>query len=476
MVHRILGGVLLLTLWVSAAGAGGLPDKAVGSFIEVGPNMSCVFTARKPITRAAVADPKIADVQILTANQVLVVGQKKPGVTTLIVWYGDQETDVRRIRVRLPDFVWEEIRTTIDRIVPDAHVKVERLGEDGVALDGTVESQADFERVVAVTKGFVTEFTNMVTVRGLQQVQLEVKVAEVSRTGLKQMGLGFLLSGDNSNIAVTSSGAVEATQAALGSSSSGIINEKAVTSTATLTPPFGSAFKVLVHQLGSNQLLLLNLLKSQGLSRLLASPTLVAMNGQKAEFLVGGEFPYPYTTEEKSTSIQFKEFGISLSFTPYIVDKETITLIVAPEVSALDYSVQTVTAGTSVPGITTRRAQSTVQLKDGQVFAIAGLLRQETNASVNKVPFLGDIPFLGSLFTNKSFENRETELVIVVCPRIVTALNKADTPLLPGALMEREMGDFDFFLRNRVLPKEGPANAGTSGSAPRFRGEIGYSW
>jgi pilus assembly protein CpaC len=443
-----------------------------GCVIEIEPRTSLVVRTEKPITRVAVAEPKLADVELLTATQVLVVAQDKTGATSLILWHGEMETEFYRIKVRISDLFLKEIQDAIDRLAPGTGVRVERLGDDGVALDGIVESQRDLDRVVEVTKKFVRTFSNMITLKGSQQVQLEVKVAEVSRSGIKQMGLGFLL--DRNYIAgISPTGTFSGSAAGL--NATGEKNSSSLLSSAELSSPYGSAFQVLLHSLGDNYLLLLNLLKNQGLSRLLASPTLVTMNGQQAEFVVGGEYPYPIAQAYGTTSIQYKQFGIVLRFTPYIVDRETITLVVEPEVSALDYSSGVVSGGTSVPGISTRRAQSTIQLKDGQVFAMAGLLREEVTSSVSKIPFLGDIPVLGTLFTSKSYEERETELVVIVRPRIVTALAADRAPSLPGSSIRKGFGDLDFFLLNRGGLSENASSGNASTRAPKFKGEIGFA-
>jgi pilus assembly protein CpaC len=172
-----------------------------------------------------------------------------------------------------------------------------------------------------------------------------------------------------------------------------------------------------------------------------------------------------------------------LRFTPYVLGDETITIKVEPEVSALDYSILTVTGGITVPGLTTRKGHSTLQLKDGQVFAMAGLLRDESRSAINKIPLLGDLPLLGSLFTSKEFQNSETELVIIVKPKIVRALNPQEAAPLPGSNLERDVSDLDFFILNRGWPKtvssapiptEAPPPV-QNGQAPVFEGDIGFS-
>jgi pilus assembly protein CpaC len=453
----------------------------------------------RPVTKVSIADAEVADAEVVSPTQVLLVAKKKPGMTSLTLWYGDEHAEVYEIAVRLPDGVWNSIQNALDRLAPDARVKVVRLG-DGVALDGFVESQEDMERVLEIVRSYVPNFTNMVNVLGSQQVQLEVKVAEVSRSGLKQLGLGFLLDKDW-KIGVFPSGSIAGTLTSSRQSSNTIASptvdittfrdgstfteitdnsgssstiQSELLSSAMLSSPFGSAFQVLAHGMGDDVLALLSLLKSQGVSRLLASPTLVAMNGQEAKFLVGGEFPYPTTDENGSTNIEFKEFGVLLQFVPFLVGKDAITLKVSTEVSSLDYSNAVVSGGAAVPGLSSRRGETTLKLRDGQTFAMAGLIREETSSSVNKIPFLGDIPVLGTFFTSKEFQSNESELMIIVTPRTVRPLNPGEVPPLPGSQLGGDVSDFDFFIRNQTLPEGGSSSSYPTGRFPKFVGEIGY--
>jgi pilus assembly protein CpaC len=302
--------------------------------------------------------------------------------------------------------------------------------------------------VLTAVKSFDVNVINMITVSGSQQVQLEVNIAEVSKSGSKQMGLGFINNSDW-NIGLFPSGSFSGASAAVGDSSGG------VTSGLDLASPFASAFQLAVHSLSGDTVGILSILKGQGLARILATPTLVTMSGQEADFLVGGEFPVPVPGDNGSTNVTFKEFGILLRFTPMVVDKETITIRVEPEVSSVDYSLGVISGGVSVPGISTRRGATTLQLKDGQSFVMAGLLKEESATTISKFPFLGDIPIIGSLFTSKSFQKSESELMIMVTPRLVRALNADELPPLPGAAERSNVSDVDFFLRN--LPPERPA-------------------
>jgi pilus assembly protein CpaC len=480
-LNRWLGIVLLFVLLIPGRAVLGqtCPDFACkAGRIVIALHMSFVKSTSRPITRIAVADPSLADVELLTPTQVLIIAHKL-GVTSLVIWHGDNYADTYEIEVKLHDKVWNDIQEAIRRLVPKARVRVERLGSK-VVLDGSVENQKELDRVVEIAKTFTPDFTNMISVLGSQQVQLEVKIAEVSRSGVKRLGLGFLLDQDF-KVAVFPAGTATGEMAADRTKTSGLNGGRTdatvstLLSTATITTPFSSAFNVLAHGLKSDALAILSLLKGQGLSRLLASPTLVTMSGQEANFLVGGEFPYQTTSTLGATNVQFKEFGIMLKFTPYVLGEETINITVAPEVSALDYSTLTSIGGDAVPGLLTRKGHSTLQLKDGQVFAMAGLLRDEFRSVVNKIPFLGDIPILGTLFTSKEFQKNETELVIIVKPKIVRALNPQEVASLPGSDLRRKVSDLDFFILNRGWPKTGAPGVGLPAQAPRFEGEIGFS-
>ncbi|AEB08667.1 type II and III secretion system protein [Desulfobacca acetoxidans DSM 11109] len=448
--------------------------------IVIAPHMSFVKRTQRPITRVVLANPSLADAELLTPTQLFIVGKVKQGVTSLTLWHGDNYAETYEIVVSFDDKVWNDVQAAIRRLVPRARVKVERLPE-GVMLDGAVESQGDLDKVDKIAKFFFGECTNMITVMGSQQVQLEVKVAEVSRSGIKQLGLGFLLDKDY-KVAVfpsgTAAGAMAGDRTTVSQWPTGSSDTKtsSLASVAALASPYSSAFQALVHGLNDDILGIVSLLQGQGLTRLLASPTLVTMSGQEAHFLVGGEIPYQTVGSTGTPGTDFKKFGVMLKFTPYVLGDETITISVDPEVSAPDYTLGTTTSsGTTVPGLITRTGHSTLQLKDGQVFAMAGLLRDDFRSTVKKIPFLGNLPILGTLFTSKEFQRSETELMIIVKPKIVRALNPQEVPALPGSNMERDVSDLDFFILNRGWPKTGASSAPPPAKAPSFVGEIGFS-
>lgn len=460
---------------------------------------------KKRIKKIHISNPKIANIDAITESQVLIQGIEV-GRTNLIIWYEKEEVaDVFEVEVFFDGSFVAVIERALNKIVPTA--KVEFYQEEngaGLTLYGSVESQTELDTVLKVVSNYAESYTNLINIQGSQQVQLEVKIAEVSRSGAKQMGLGFLVnqnwtigllpsgSGASGTIANTTGSVLRRTpteistyygedstgytfsetQITQGSESltSGIT--KSLNSQVDLTSPFASAFQLVVESMDDDFMGILSILKNQSLARVMASPTLVTMNGQEASFLAGGEYPIPVSTGDGAVSIDYKKYGIMLNFTPYVIGKETITLKVDPEISSLDYSNAVASGGAVVPGLTTRRGSTTLQLKDGQTFVMAGLLREELSTITDKVPLLGDIPYIGTLFTSKELQKSESELMIIVTPRLVRALNPEEVPTLPG---EGEMGmvsDWDFFVQNRVDPslernqlEEEPELIGGSGFA-----------
>jgi pilus assembly protein CpaC len=307
---------------------------------------------------------------------------------------------------------------------------------------------------------------NLMVIKGPQQVQLEAKIAEVSRSGIKKMGLSFVNNKDWT-IGVFPTGDV---------SGKALTSQSAATleSTVGVASTFGAAFQVLLHSTHDDMLSILSLLKGQGLSRILATPTLVAMSGQEASFTVGGEFPVPTAGDNGGTNIEYKEYGTLLRFRPVVIGKETISLKLKAEVSSPDYSLGTASGGVAVPGLKTRIASSTLELKDGQSFVMAGLLKENSYSVVSKIPLLGDLPLVGALFTSKEWEKDETELVIIVTPRLVQPFNPGDVRALPGDTVRDSISDLDFFIRNQVEGPAGPRKAPLTQEVPQIIGEMGF--
>jgi pilus assembly protein CpaC len=511
--------LLLITIWALfqlptagwSANCPGFGNDRCTIGVEI--HKSIIQETEDPITRASIADPAIADIQVITPRQILVIAKNQPGTTNLIVWHGDNEADVYEVRVVIPDDLINAIRQRIAQLVPNALVTAIPGGK-GVLLNGEVSSSQMLDRVLMVVGSFDVKIVNLITVTGSQQVQLEVKIAEVSRSGAKKMGLGFLFKNDwniglfpsggvsgalstsNSTLPETVVTEVNAIEQTVSQYTTGGGLSQSLSSEIDLQAPFGSAFQLALHGVSDDFMAVLSLLKSQGLAQMLATPTLVTMSGQEAEFLVGGEFPIPVAGGFNETAIEFKQYGIILRFTPFVNGNETITIKVAPEVSNPDYSLAVFSGGVSVPGLKSRRGATTLQLKDGQTFIMAGLLMEELYSTVNKFPFLGDLPILGTLFTSKQFQKNETELMVMVTPRLVRALNADEVPALPGHGAWGDVNDVDFFLLNREpamarealpvqddsaapLPSRGvdspSATGAPDGTVPGFQGKTGFT-
>ncbi len=465
--------------------------------VNVPVNNATVFTSKDVITRIVLGEPRIADIEHITEKEIIIFG-RNPGTTNLIIWHGENESDVSpemyELRVIVPGDMLKQIKDRIVKIVPGTENIIVESAKDGVLLYGDVRDQVTMESIITVVKSFGVSPMNMMSLRGSQQVQLEVKIAEITRSGAKQMGLsfmdnkdwviGFFSAGQSSGVLESSMSdippTIEESIDAFGNYTRTTITggySTTMSSDMSISSPFSSAFQLAAHSLDDNLMGILSLLKQQGLSRVLASPTLVTMSGQEAEFMVGGEYPYPVQGDSGQTNIEFKKFGVMLRFTPVVTGRETITIDVSPEVSSLDFSLTVLSGGVSVPGLRTRSGSTTLQLKDGQTFAMAGLLDEETRTVISKVPLLGDIPILGGLFTNKEFQRSETELVIIVTPRLVRAMNPDEVPLLPGEGKMDNINDVDFFLKNRVTnPEKADRRSGNKKSVkPEFTGETGFS-
>lgn len=484
--------------------------------IVLEPNKGTVITTKRPISALSIANPELADAHLpenQQERQVLLFSKKELGQTNLIVWYkktaGEEVDpyDTYDIIVTVNNTTVEQLTQALHDLNPEAKVSV-RLHGNNVLLSGEVDGQETMHAVLKIVESYGITPTNLITVRGSQQVQLSVRIAEVSRSDLKQMGLGFLANRDwsvgvlppgsgmsgilkserkNSMDPVTNTKTVETWD--LTDPNNLIINSATnlsttykssyttsgtLTSEASLASPFSSAFQLAVYSLNDNFLGILSVLKGQNLAKILASPTLVTMSGQEADFLVGGEFPIPISGDNGDTTIDYKRYGIMLRFTPTVIAPETMTIQVNPEISSIDYSTAVLSGGVSVPGLKTRRASTTLQLKDGQTFVMAGLLNEEIATAVNKVPLLGDIPYLGTLFTSKEFQKRESELMIIVTPHLVRALNPGEVPKLPGEGSMDAVSDGDFFLKNQT--ESTPAGNGlTKEQANQLIGGSGFA-
>ncbi len=389
--------------------------------LEVTIGKSQVLNLQEPFTRVSVTNPAIADVFVVTPNQILING-KAVGTTSLVVFYPSKtiffdvlvQTDLALLRERLK------------QVAPRDDIQV-HAAQDAIILDGNVSSERTTAGAVEVAgvfapKGKVISLLSLTDVKP-QQVLLQVHVAEVARTALKELGIsvralgqtfqGGAFPGNPFFLPIGTLGPVAAKGAA------GLLGQN--------TPDFslgGSAFFLSSGQ--RDYAGVVRALSSRNVLRTLAKPNLVTQSGKEAKFLSGGEFPFPVAQQNNTISIEFKEFGIGLVFLPVVVDGDTINLRVRPEVSSLDFSTGLQSAGFNIPVIRKNEAATTINLKDGESFAIAGLINNEVRQIVGKIPVLGDIPILGALFRSTSFQNNETELLFLVTVKLVA-------PDMPGS-------------------------------------------
>ena len=409
-----------------------------------------------PTIRVAVTDPKIADVKVLTPYQVLLQGTKV-GSTDLIIWSQDEQQVWQwKIRVGLDPANYKD---KLDELFPLSSLDVTQFDEI-LIVQGLLRSTDQAEQLHDYLDKTGVTYVDMTSVAGVQQVLLQVRVAEVSRKALRQLGINATYADNEfygAAMVAPSSGTSLITDLTIGPGAASGTASSAVT---LLTGITRANLDLFFKALAENQYL-----------RILANPTLVALSGEEANFLAGGEFPIPVvqgtgggTGGGTSISIEYKEYGVRLSFRPIVLGDGTIRLYVAPEVSSLSTTVGAVEIeGFSIPAILTRKAETTLELKSGQTFAIAGLIKDDVEAINSRIPGVGDLPVLGPLFRSVRYSREETELIVFVTASLVEPMSLAAEPTMPGFL-HVEPNDWDLYLEGRIEGKEPakihPADAG----------------
>ncbi|HZW35059.1 MAG TPA: pilus assembly protein N-terminal domain-containing protein [Isosphaeraceae bacterium] len=304
------------------------------------------------------------------------------------------------------------------------------------------------------------QIINLMRVMGSQQVMLKVRIAELNRTALRRIGANFLgLDPRTGGIVGSIIGGPANAQGTIGQPGNLLLGNQLYGS-ATLAQSSGNTTVFGIFQ-NANFEFMLNALRQNGMLKILAEPNLVALNGQTASFLAGGEFPVPIPQVSAggispTITVRFREFGVRLGFVPYILDGEIIRLTVAPEVSNIDFTVAVtlVSGGSPVPGLNTRKAQTTVELREGQTLAMAGLLEIQLNANTARIPGLGDLPIIGPFFSNTSSERTEKELVVLVTPYLIEPMSPDQVPPTPGDEV-KEPNDLELFFLNRIESRTG---------------------
>lgn len=379
---------------------------------------SRVINFDRPVGRFSVSNPEIAEAVLVTPDQVLVNG-KGFGQVNFIAWeQSGGEYLVFDVYVRANLSL---IDSQMRALFPKDDIRLSQAN-GSVVMSGSVSDPATATQAQSVVEAAGFKTVNMLTspVKNMMQVQLQVRVAEVSRNKAKDLGSSFTSTG-NSTVGYVSGGG----PASMAPSTLPALN----------TSFIGSAVNLFLFNNAIGMAAYIRALQTQGALRSLAEPNLIAMDGQQASFLAGGEFPIPIVqggASGNSVSIVFKEYGIRLNFKPTIIDEDHIRLELEPEVSTIDFSNGVRFEGFLIPALRTRRAKTSVELRDGQSFALAGLLDNNETRSLSKVPVLGDIPVLGALFKSKSFQKQETELMFIVTAQLVKPVNRDDLPQMRG--------------------------------------------
>ncbi|WP_439099830.1 type II and III secretion system protein family protein [Bradyrhizobium yuanmingense] len=396
-----------------------------------------------------VADPTIADYQAPSNTTIFVFG-KKSGRTSLFA-LNDKGEALAEFRVVVTQPV-EDLRAALKGELGDYPIQVTYTPR-GAILSGTVPSADVVERAKKITEQFLGAgalVVNKVQVAGSLQVNLSVRVAEVSRSAMKEFGINLSASGQNGAIAFGfSSGKPGGSAASRGGG------------TASIGAGVG----------GTNISAVLDALANEHLASVLAEPNLTAMSGESASFLAGGEFPIPVMQDNRQVSVQFRQFGISLEFVPTVLSNNQINIHVKPEVSELSKEGEVNINGMSLPGLSTRRASTVVELASGQSFAIGGLIRRNFNTDISAFPGLGDVPILGALFRSSSFQKQETELVIVVTPYIVRPASYAAKISAPTDRL-RPPSDAGRILTNTLASS--PRSRDAPRTEPQATGGAGF--
>lgn len=398
---------------------------------------SLVITSQSRVIRISVADPAIVDAMAVSPTEILING-KSPGVASIIIWDEKGKTQTLDAYV---DVDATELSAKLHQVMPDEPVHVEARG-GVVTLSGQVSSQAAADRALAIAQAMTPGKNNIVSLLQIPQpvsgeVLLEVKFVDIDRSTLSQLGANLLRTSPAGTVFTTTTGQY---------SPPSIVSGQTITGSSTLTTPgtvsssgipitLGSLANIFIFRSDINLGAVIQALEQKNLAQILAEPNVLAESGKQANFLAGGEFPYPVvqgaTGGVPVVTVQFRQYGVKLNFTPVINTDGLIHLKVNPEVSSLDYTNALVIQGFTIPSLATRSVQSEMVLANGQTFVIANLLNNEVVSQFEKIPGLGDIPLLGKLFKSHSVSKTQDELLVMVTPHILRINSAVKQPALP---------------------------------------------
>ena len=453
--------ILVFALLVSPPGSWAIDSVIIDTqeprTLKLVSGKSIILRSPESIERVSSGQPIIANVKLLSPYEVLVTGNYT-GITNLIIWKNKKVSVFYDVEVV---YDISRLRQKLHEVLPDETDLRVHATQDSITLSGTVSSTANLSRAVALAESYAgyvitlkkrtvvdksssmikeqgessltktgtdwlrdaRKVCNLVQVAGNHQVMLEVRVAEMSKSLINRLGIDFIYSKGSDLGASALSGLFK-------------LDDPKILYSADNVKALFRFSKGSATWTG-----FVDALKEDGLVKILAEPTLIALSGQTAHFLAGGEIPMLVPQDIDRITVEYKPFGVSLSFTPTVLSKNKISIKVEPVVSEIDYSIGAQVLGYSMPGFRARTASTTVELADGQSFAIAGLLDERIRDKVSKFPLLGDIPVLGALFRSREFQKNETELIIIIRPHLVKPLDLAKQTLPTDFYIEPDDGE-----------------------------------
>ena len=446
----------------------GLDEKGNSIHLMVG--QTRLVNIRVPLKAVDVTQPEVVLAKVVTPKDIVLTG-RRAGSSQLVVWDDDGHSQAVDIIVAAD---LGGLQGELRKVLPNVQVDVTNAN-GAIVLRGHVPSAQVAEQVVQVATPYAAKVINLMEISGGQQVTLQVRFAEVSRDATQALGVNFGIAGSNHQFGASVIGQVEPLGVAPGVTP-GTLALGVPTPGQNVTA-FGqfqagaTPFDIFVTAMRENNLL-----------RVLAEPNLTVMSGSQASFLAGGEFPYPVPQSGSATgtggtviTIDFKQFGVNLTFSPVVLGDGRIRLQVQPEVSDLDFTHSLQLNGFIVPAITSRRANTTVELREGETLALAGLLNSRVNATSTVTPLLGDLPIIGALFRSVRYERTETELVVLVTPRLASGMGPAQVPPMPGEHW-RYPTEFElFWSRDLGGPMADTGHAPDGRRPPRFHGTYGFA-
>ena len=426
--------------------------------LNVPMNRAVVVESDVPFAELSIANPGIADISTLSDKTIYVLG-KTPGRTTMTLLSAEGK-QISNVDVHVtPDIA--EFKERLQQILPGETIEV-RTANDGIVMSGTISSTAKLDRALDLAERYAPErVSNLMSVGGTQQVMLKVRFAEMQRSVSKNLSASLGISGGTSSGIIGGTGTLATTNAVKNIFTDGTVN--------SATPAEGRM--ALGFSAGSLEFaVLLEALESKGVVRTLAEPNLTALSGQEAKFLAGGEYPIPVASGDGTVTVEYKPFGVELNFTPVVVDGDIINLTINAAVSSIDTTTTLQAGGFSINAFKRRETSTTVEMRDGESFAIAGLLQDDFRDLNGQVPWLGDIPIIGALFRSSEYQRAQSELVIIVTPHLVTP-TRGEALALPTDRI-RIPTEKELFLFGKVAGGQ----KGAAGEVARqdFSGSYGY--